>query len=292
MVLGMTGFAERSFASPLLRVKIGIKTLNHRSFDWSSKGSALGEAESRLRNLCRRKIRRGRVEVHVELASLSPRSWELEINEGLLERIAGSLDRVSRKTGRRFDLSLEGLLRVPQLIEVRRKGLSREEIRFLERCFARTLEDVLRMRRREGLQTSRQIQAHLGRIRRSVARIEARFKRQPVLLRARLERRLRDLDAGASVPEDRLAGEASLLAQRYDLAEEIGRLKAHLDSLQGLLRPSRPGPAGKALDFLTQELSREANTLGSKSQDIRITKETLTIKNELESIRQHVQNIE
>jgi uncharacterized protein (TIGR00255 family) len=126
-----------------------------------------------------------------------------------------------------------------------------------------------------------------------VARIEARFKKQPVMLRARLERRLRDLDAGAAVPEERLAGEASLMAQRYDLAEEIARLKAHLDSLvRAAFGPRRAGPAGKPLDFLTQELSREANTLASKSQDIRITKETLAIKNELESIRQHVQNIE
>jgi uncharacterized protein (TIGR00255 family) len=292
MVLGMTGFAERSFVSPLLRVKIGIKTLNHRSFDWSCKGSALGEMESRLRDLCRKKIHRGRVEVHIDLASLSPRSWEFTLNEGLLERILGSLDRVSRRTGRRFDISLDGLLRVPQLVEVHRRDLGRQEVRFLERCFARTLEDVLRMRRREGLQTARQIRAHLGRIRRSVDRAEARFKKQPGLLRARLERRLRDLDAGSSIPEEKLAGEASLQAQRYDLAEEIGRLKTHLASFAGLLSPRRAGPAGKPLDFLTQELSREANTLASKSQDIRITKETLAIKNELESIRQHVQNIE
>lgn len=292
MVLGMTGFAEKSFASPLLRVKIGIKTLNHRSFDWSCKGSALGEVESRLRDLCRKKIHRGRVEVHVEMTSRSPQSWEFSLNEGLLEKILGSLDRISRKTGRPFDISIDGLFRVPQLVEVNRKGLSREEIRFLERCFIRTLEDVLRMRRREGLQTGRQVRVHLTRIRRSVGRIEVRFKRQPMLLRARLERRLRDLDAGSSVSEEKLAGEASFLAQRYDLAEEIGRLKTHLDSLQGLLLPRRAGPVGKPLDFLSQEINREANTLASKSQDIRITKETLAIKNELESIRQHVQNIE
>lgn len=292
MVLGMTGFAERSFASPLVRVKIGIKTLNHRSFDWTCKGSPLGEVESRLRDLCRKKIGRGRVEVHLEIVSHSPQSWEFSLNEGLLEKILRSLDRVSRRTGRPLDISLDGLFRVPQLVEVNRKGLSRQEVRFLERCFSRTLEDVLRMRRREGTRTAAQIRAHLSRIRASVGRVEGRFKRQPALLRARLERRLRELNAGSSVPEEKLAGEASLLAQRYDLAEEIGRLKTHLDSLQGLLSPRRAGPVGKPLDFLSQEINREANTLASKSQDIRITKETLAVKNELESIRQHVQNIE
>jgi len=292
MVLGMTGFAERSFTSPLLRVKIGIKTLNHRSFDWTCKGSPLGPVESRLRELCRRKISRGRVEVHVEWSSLDPRSWEFRLNEGLLERIVSSLDRVSRRTGRPFEISLDGLVHVPQLVEIRRKGLTRDEGRFLERCFLRTMEDVLRMRRREGLQTGRLIRGHLSRIRRSVARLENHFKRQPARLRAKLERRLRGLDGGSSVPEDRLAGEASLMAQRYDLAEEIGRLRSHLDSLEALLSPRRAGPAGKPIDFLSQEINREANTVASKSQDIGITKETLLIKNELESIRQHVQNLE
>ena len=292
MVLGMTGYAERNFASPHLRLKIGIKTLNHRFFDWSYKGSALGDAESRLRSICHKKIRRGRVEVHLEMISLNPRSWEFSLNEGLLERILASLDRVSRRTGRRLDISLDGLLRIPQIVELSRKGLSRQEVRFLERSFSRTLEDVLRMRRREGARTARQILAHLARIRRSVARIETRFQKQPGRLRAKLEQRLREIDAGSSLNEEKLAGEASLLAQRYDLAEEIGRLKAHLDSLQSLISIRRPGPVGRPLDFLLQELNREANTLASKSQDIRITKESLAVKNELESIRQHAQNIE
>jgi len=292
MILGMTGFAERNFASPKLRLKISVKTLNHRFFDWSYKGVPIGEAESRLRALCQKRIRRGRVEVFLELSSLSPESWNFTINEGLLEKIMASLDRVSRRTGRGLEISLDSLFRVPQLVEVNRKALGPREAAFLERSFSRTLDDVLELRRREGHETSRQLRVHIASIRRFVSRIEEQFRRQPALLRDKLKKRLRDLNDGSQVSEGKLAEEASFLAQRYDLAEEIGRLKTHLESFEALVSPKVGEPVGRQLDFLAQELNREANTLASKSQDIRITRESLAIKNELESIRQHVQNIE
>ena len=292
MILGMTGFAEKTFTSPSLRLKISIKTLNHRFFDWSYKGVPIGETESRLRALCQKKVRRGRVEVFLEVVSLSPESWEFILNDGLLEKILASLDRVSRRTGRRLEISLDSLFRVPQLVEVSRKALGPKEAAFIEKSFSRTLDDALVLRRREGRETARQLRVHLAALRRFVSRAEARFKRQPAFLKARIKKRLHDLNGGAPVPEGKLAEEASFLAQRYDLAEEIGRLKTHLDSFEEMLAPTVREPVGRQLDFLAQELNREANTLASKSQDIRITRESLAIKNGLESIRQHVQNIE
>jgi uncharacterized protein (TIGR00255 family) len=292
MIQGMTGFAEKNFASGPLRLKISVKTLNHRFFDWSYKGAPIGESENRLRTLCQKKIRRGRVDVYLEMVSLSPGSWKFTINEGLLEKILASLDRVSRKTGRRLEISLDSIFRVPELVELSRKGLDEAEVRFLERSFLRTVDEVVRQRRKEGRETARQIRLHVRNIRRAAARIEARSRRQPARLQAKLERRLRDLKHPSAVSEGRLAEETSFLIQRYDMGEEILRLKSHLGTLAGLLSPRGREPVGKKLDFLAQELHREANTLNSKSQDLRITKESLGIKNELETIRQHIQNIE
>jgi uncharacterized protein (TIGR00255 family) len=292
MILGMTGFAERNFSSPTLRLKISIKTLNHRFFDWSYKGAPIGEAESRLRALCQKRIHRGRIEVFLDLVPLSPESWDFTLNEGLLEKILASLDRVSRRTKMRLEISLDSLFRVPQLVEVGRKAPGPKETAFIERSFSRTLDDVIVLRRREGQETARQLRVHLAAVRRFVSRAEGRFKRQPALLKAKLKKRLADLSGGAPVPDGKLAEEASFLAQRYDLAEEIGRLKTHLDSFEEFLALKSREPVGRQLDFLAQELNREANTLASKSQDILITRESLAIKNELESIRQHVQNIE
>ena len=292
MILGMTGFAEKDFTSPGLRLKISVKTLNHRFFDWSYKGAPLGEAENRLRAVCQKRIHRGRVEVYIDLIPLGAESWDFTVNEGLLEKILSSLAPVTRRTGLRLEISLDSLFRVPQLVEVGRKALGPREIAFIERSFSRTLDDVVALRRREGRETARQLRVHLAAVARFVARAEAQFKRQPAVLKSRLKKRLAELNAGAPVPAAKLAEEASFLAQRYDLAEEIGRLKTHLDSFEAFLSPKFGEPVGRQLDFLAQELNREANTLASKSQDIRITREGLAIKNELESIRQHVQNIE
>jgi uncharacterized protein (TIGR00255 family) len=292
MILGMTGFAEKAFASPSMRLKISIKTLNHRFFDWSYKGAPLGEAENRLRALCQKKIRRGRVEVYLDIVPLGPEGWDFTLNEGLLRKILGSLDRVSRRTGLHLEISLDSLFRVPQLVEVGRRAVGPKDVAFIERGFGRTLDGVVALRRREGRETARQLRVHLAAVRRFVARAESHFKRQPAVLKARIRKRLSDLNGGTAVSRAKLAEEASILAQRYDLAEEIGRLKTHLDSFEALLAPKAAGPVGRQLDFLAQELNREANTLASKSQDVRITRESLAIKNELESIRQHVQNIE
>jgi uncharacterized protein (TIGR00255 family) len=292
MIQGMTGFAERSYASGSLRLKASIKSLNHRFFDWSYKGTPLGDLENRLRAACQKRIQRGRIEVFMDLGFLDPESWNFSINEALLEKILHSLDRVSTRMGKRFDPSLDQILRIPQVIELSRKDFTAADVAWIEARFRETLDDVILQRREEGVRTVRQLGVHVRRIGISVARIEKLFKRQPALIRRKLKQRVRDLNQAVPVSEGKLAEETAFLMQRYDLAEEILRLKSHLETLRGLLAPAAAGPVGKKLDFLAQEITREANTLGSKSQDIELVKEGLAVKNEVETIRQHGQNIE
>ena len=292
MIQSMTGFAERSFASRTLRAKIAIKSLNHRFFDWSSKGAPDGEAESRLRALCQERISRGRIEVALDLDFPDAGSWDVRINEGLLEKVLASIKRVSGRVGQSLPLTAESLFRIPQLVELRRKDLGPEEAAFLERAFVRTLDDVIRTRRTEGLKTAAQIRVHVRNVRRAVGRVEKRMKSQPRLVKQRLSQKVKELNGAAPQNRERLQEEVAYLTQRYDVAEEIQRLKSHLDTALKLVAAPKGEPAGKMLDFLAQELTREANTLNSKSQDIGVTKEGLLIKGEIESIRQQVQNLE
>jgi len=292
MIQSMTGFGERSFDSPTLRAKISIRSLNHRFLDWSYKGTPLGELENRLRLICQRKLHRGRIEVNLELSFEDPQSWELSINEGLLEKVLSSLERVSSRSGREVNLSLDNIFRIPQMAEIKRKDLSSKEVLFLEKSFKKTLEAVLKERMREGREIAKKIRQHVQNIQRMVKGIERLGRKQPYLLREKLRQRLQELTSEASFSEEKMAEEAAYLAQRYDLSEEILRLGSHLGSLEKLLSPRNEEPAGKMLDFIAQELHREANTINSKSQDIEITKASLAIKGEVESIRQHIQNIE
>jgi uncharacterized protein (TIGR00255 family) len=291
LIQGMTGFAEKRFASESVRLKISIKSLNHRFFDWSYRGTAVGDVENRLRAAAEKRLHRGRVEINIDMTFLDPKSWDFSVNEALLEKALASLERVSARLGKRFELSLDQVLRIPQVIDISRKEITAAEASFLEESFDRTLDEVVRQREREGEQTVRQLKVHIRNIAKSAARIDSLFRKQPAAIRRKLRQRARDLNHGSRVSKERLAEETSALLTRYDLAEEILRLKSHLGSLRELLAAGTDGPVGKKLDFLAQEIGREANTASSKSQEIGIIRAGLAIKNELESIRQHAQNV-
>ena len=292
MIQSMTGFAERSFDAPTLRVKFAIKSLNHRFFDWSYKGASIGNVENRLRTLCQERLHRGRIEIILDLHFPHPSSWDVAINEGLLEKIVQALGRASRRLGQDISISAESLLRLPQILDLRRKEFSPAEIAFLEASFLHTLDDVLKARRAEGRKTAAQLKTHILNVRRAVRRLEKLIRKQPKALQTKLRRKVKGANNAASSSEGRLAEEVAYLTQRYDVSEELHRLKCHLDTALKTITSPKGEPGGKMLDFLAQELYREANTLNSKSQDIGVTKEGLLIKGEVESIRQQVQNLE
>lgn len=288
----MTGFGEKRFSRPGLRAKIQIKSLNHRFFDWSYKGAPLGDAESKLRALAQRKLLRGRVEVAIDLDFLDPSSWEIAMNEALLEKILATVEKASRRIGRPVGFSVDNIFRIPQIIDIRRRDLTAEMKSFLEKSFDQTLDEVVKQRRREGRETARQIRRHLLLIKRSLRRIISLAKAQPLYIREKLTQRMKELNGDALIGGERVEGEVAFLAQKADIAEEIARLRSHVDAFEEWTRQGRDEPVGRKLDFLSQEISREANTINSKSQNIAITKESLVIKGEVESIRQHIQNIE
>jgi len=291
-VRSMTGYGEKSFEAPGFRAKVSIKSLNHRFFDWNYKGAPLGELENRWRAMTQKKLKRGRLEVTLDLTCLDPSSWEIFIDEGLLEKILSTLEKASARLGKAINFSVDNIFRIPQVIELKRKDLSVEVVSSLERSFEETLADVLKERSREGRETAQQIRRHLRRIRQSLKRIERLAKKQPLLIREKLKHLLKEVDSGLPGQEEKMEEEVAYLAQRADITEEILRLRSHINSFEKLTQEDKEEPVGKMLDFISQEIYREANTINSKSQDINIINESLTIKGEIESIRQHVQNIE
>lgn len=292
MIQSMTGFGEKRFDSKALSVKISIKSLNHRFLDWNYYGHQIGELENKLRAICQLKITRGRIEVHLELNFLNQPSWDIYINEGLLQKILLSLEKVSSKIDKTLNFSIENLFRFPQVIEIKRKDFSKEEMVFLEKSFEETLDKVLKHKRREGREIGKVIQKYIQNINLSVKKIEKLARKQPLLIKNKMRQRLRVLTKDSPVLEDKLIEEAAFYAQKYDITEEIERLKNHLGYIREILMPQRKEPVGRKLDFIAQELYREINTISSKSQDIEIIKEALTIKGEVENIRQQIQNIE
>ncbi len=288
----MTGYGERRFSLPGLRAKISIKSLNHRYFDWNYKGTPLGDAENRFRALAQRKLQRGRIEAAVDLDFLDPSSWEIVINEALLEKVLAAMQKASRRMGKTVNFSVDNIFRIPEVVEIRRRELTAEVKSFLERAFDETLDEIIQERRREGRETARQVRRHLVSIRRSLRIIVNLARTQPLLIREKLAQRMKELNGGPLLDGEKVEGEVAYLAQKADIAEEIVRLRSHLGAFEQWVREGQEEPVGRMLDFLSQEIAREANTINSKCQNIAITKESLVIKGEVESIRQHIQNIE
>ncbi|NOR14264.1 MAG: YicC family protein [Candidatus Aminicenantes bacterium] len=289
MIQSMTGFAEKTFISKTFSAKITIKSLNHRFFDWNFRGNQLGSIENRLRKLCQRELQRSRVDVQFELEFSDPERWEVQINENLLAQILSTLGSLSQ--GSNVTFSLDNLFGVPHVVEIKRKNLAQQEFAFLEKAFAKTLQELIKTRRREGRQLRLEILTPIKTVQQHLKHIERLGKRQPLLIKKKLRERLQELGNEGKISEAKLFEETAYMAQRYDLAEEIERLKSHLLHFQELMNTKESQPVGKKLDFVAQELFRETNTINSKAQDLEIIKRSLAVKGELESIRQQVQNL-
>ena len=292
MIHSMTGYAERRFVHKSFSIKISIRALNHRFLDWNYRGAPLGSVEDKLRNLCQQKLHRGRIEVLVDFHFSGQDRWEFRINQDLLSEILSSLEAAASHSGKHVTFSLENLMNTPHVVQIRRKDFSKEDVDFLEKCFEKTILQLIKDRAREGREIKKQLISHAQNIKILVNQVEKRAKKQPLLIKQKLMERLEDLKGNESFSESKLAEEASILAQRYDLTEEISRLKSHTKYLVELLDSKAPEPVGKKLDFLAQEIYREANTLNSKAQDIDVIRKCLAMKSDVESIRQQLQNIE
>lgn len=288
----MTGYAEKRFVHKSFSARISIRALNHRFFDWNYRGAPLGIVEDKLRNICQKMLHRGRIEVQMDVNLFGPDKWEFHINQELLNRILSSLDKAATVSQKKVTISLENLMNTPHVVHFRRKDFTKGDAEFLETSFEKTLDLLIRERAREGREIKKQLITHAQNIKALVGQIEKRAKKQPLLIKQKLMERLEDLKHDDAFSESKLAEEASLLAQRYDLTEEIARLKSHMNYLREQLDSKEPEPVGKKLDFLAQELFREANTLNSKAQDIELIRKSLALKSEVESIRQQLQNIE
>jgi uncharacterized protein (TIGR00255 family) len=288
----MTGYAEKTFVHKAFSAKMSIRTLNHRFFDWSYRGSPIGAVEDRLRSVCQKKLHRGRIEISLDIRVLSPEKWQFWINKELLEKIISTLEKASPVTQDKVKFSLENLFNIPHIVEFRRTDFTKQEVGLLEKNFEKTLDQLVKERAREGKEIKNQLRSHVQNIKTLIREVEKRAKEQPLLIKQKLREKIKEISQENTFSENRLIEEASFLAQRYDLTEEIERLKSHLSYFWEVLDSTGADPEGKKLDFVAQELYREANTINSKAQDIDVIKRSLSIKSEVESIRQQVQNIE
>jgi uncharacterized protein (TIGR00255 family) len=296
MLLSMTGYGEASYQSDALTLAIELRALNNRYLKVSLRANEpYNLLEPEFEKVVRRTVRRGTVQVHLR-CQRQPSSQDFQVNAAALRSYVGQLRHVAEELGLRDrgEGLLAQVLALPGVVpEPGTASLSLEEDwPLFERVLEQALARLQAMRQEEGramahelLQQRDQIAVQLDRIRERMPGVAAGY-------RDRLLERVRSLLAELDVQIDRsdLIKEVAVFAERSDIAEEVVRLASHLGQFQEIM--NEPESSGRKLEFLTQEMFREANTIGSKAGEVEISRHVVEIKGALEKIRELVQNIE
>jgi uncharacterized protein (TIGR00255 family) len=289
----MTGYGRGAVTGDDFSVSVDLKTVNNRFLDIHLRvGSELVAIEPAIKRRISSRLARGRVDVTVSFERTAQIAYEL--NRPL---IAGYVEAL-RQMQEQFDiegvLDINVLARIPGALVPARNGIDDRMTAALEQAIDQALDDLERMRQQEGEALRMELTDRVNKIEALVPTIEASAAGLADAYRLRLQKRINELvnRSGQNIELDpaRLAQEVAYLADRSDVSEEMVRLRSHLAQFQEALNSS--GETGKMLDFLLQELNREANTTLSKSTDLTIKEAALSIKAEVEKLREQVQNVE
>ena len=288
MIHSMTGFAVQTRDLGRVSIHLELRSVNSRYLDLFFRiGDELRQAEPAIREQISARLTRGKVECRLNLQTNGAAPRSLALNAALLDQLREAETRVRDRMHDAAHLSVAEVLRWPGMLADDSVGFDELQPAVIELAKA-ALDELVATRRREGDKLAAMIRERLDRMRELVAQAQPRVPELVAEYQEKLTTRLRE--AVASLDEDRIRQEVALFAQRIDVAEELSRLTAHIDEVQRILKAG--GAAGKRLDFLMQELNREANTLASKSSATEVTGIAMEMKVLIEQMREQVQNIE
>lgn len=290
MISSMTGFGAADGLVGDARATVEIRTVNHRFFSPTLKlPAAFGRWEGEIREVLRQKIARG----HVTLTARIHRdSTAPVIDETRLAHYLTALKALQKKHKLAGELDLSTLLRLPDVIAPPSDEIEPRDGNALVKLVAKAADNLTAMRKAEGAHLSGFLLERVEVIESRLAKTE---KRAPVRLKEqhdRIKRTVGELVGGAGVDPQRIAQEVAILADKLDIAEELDRFRSHLSAFRDTTRSKTSDPVGKRLGFILQEMVREANTIGSKANDAPILEDVIAIKEELERIREQVENLE
>ena len=287
----MTGYGRGQSSKAGITITAEVKTVNHRYLDVNIRlPKSLLALEIPLRQLLQEQFARGRVELNLTQDTAGAHTAMVSANLPLAHEYAQAARQIAQAAGVKDSLKLSSLITLPEVLTLVPLEMGADAL--MEAASEAVLEACRRAgedREREGEQLKLFFLDRLSALEDALQKLEQLAAEQPVLALQKLQKRITALQDIQADPQ-RLAQEAALLADRADIAEEISRLKAHCVHMRQLIQ--REAPAGRDMDFLAQEFNREANTIGSKAQDLTITRAVVELKSEIEKIREQIQNLE
>ncbi len=293
MIQSMTGFGSAEGPYGRGRVTIEVRAVNHRFFNPSLKlPGRLSRWETEIREALRRRVARGHVTLVARVED-APAAG-IVVDEERAAAYAASLRDLSDRLGLTGGVDLATLLRLPDVIRAAGEDepAPADGPAELLVVVEQAADALIEMRRAEGERLAAELRERLAVMEDAMARVAARAPERLVEHRDRLRASVRELTEGLAVDEQRLAQEIALLADRLDVQEEVARFAGHLTAFRDALDAGGAEPVGKRLGFLLQEMLREVNTTGSKANDAAILRDVLLLKEELERIREQVENVE
>jgi uncharacterized protein (TIGR00255 family) len=293
MIKSMTGFAQTVFSDKSLQITIAVRTYNNRFLDVNLKlNNAFFPLEDRIKSYIASRVSRGRVEVTIQLASQEKlRNGNIAINWELARTYSGLLTELKKTLNIPGPLAISDLLSLKDIVVCQESSFSEELLwRKLAPSLKKVFDALQKMRSAEGRNLSRDLMERLGVIQAGVDWITLKVPQVIDSYQVRLRERIRKISQGVEVDPLRLAQEVAIMADRSDISEELIRLGSHLKQFRDLFKETQT--AGKKMEFLLQEMNREVNTIGSKAMDSAISHQVVSIKSELEKLREQIQNIE
>ena len=291
MISSMTGFGAADGAIGDARASVEIRTVNHRFFSPSLKlPPAFARWEGEIRELLRQKIARGHVTLTVRVDRAAATGPALD--EARIAYYAVALRELQKKLALGGEVDLATLLRLPDVLVAPTDDADPKAGEALAVVVGKAIDDLTVMRQTEGGRLAAFLVERVEAVETRLGQIE---KRAPIRLREqhdRIKRTVGELIGGAGADPQRIAQEVAILADRLDVAEELDRFRSHLNAFRETVRSNASEPVGKRLGFILQEMLREANTIGSKANDAPILEDVIATKEELERIREQVENLE
>ena len=288
----MTGFGRAQDTVDRMNISVEIKSVNHRYFEFSSKVPRMyGFLDEKLKTHIQSFVARGKIDCFVTIEELEDDNCTVSINHSLASGYINALAELSEKYGIENDVTVTTLSKYYDIFSVHKDEADEERVWNAVRTVTdRALSSFIAMREREGEKLKNDILSRCDIILENVGFIEERSPQTVIEYNAKLLERMKTVLEDVHVDEQRLLTEAAIYADKIAVAEETVRLRSHVEQMREFMNSN--AAIGRKADFLIQEFNREANTIGSKAQDVAIAKKVIDIKSEVEKIREQIQNIE
>lgn len=290
MIYSMTGYGRGQYEEGGIKYTVEIRSVNHRFLDIYVRMPKYLSIEEKIKSFIKQRISRGRVDVYVN-EERGEEIKTIEVDKNLSKAYYYALEELKKEFRIQEDISLSLLASFPDVL-VRKEVEKDEEALWgiIQPALDEALSNLIKMRMQEGRELAQDIEKKLEALEKIVSAIKERAPKVVAEYREKLKDRIKEIFELSKVDEQRLEEEVVIFAERSCIDEELVRIKTHIEQFKNNM--TAPEPKGRKLDFILQEMHREANTIGSKSQDVEIKTKVIDLKSEIEKLREQVQNIE